>query len=206
MKNLFLVIICFLVPFVSSAQLSGGNTQLGFTVSPNIGWLSGDHSINDGTRAGISYGLLADLAFSPNYYFSSGFTVTSINGRAVEEPFSTNYKIKYIEVPLTLKLKSQPTSIGRYYGQFGLGTGYKIGAKADISEGVGTTKRENVDVSSNINFFRLSMIAGAGVEWKVNESLNVMTGITYNNGFTTMNDEGTKIKNSYLALTLGVFF
>ncbi|WP_069658905.1 porin family protein [Arcticibacter eurypsychrophilus] len=206
MKNLFLVIICFIAPFVASAQLSGSNTQLGFTVSPNLGWLSGDGSINDGTRAGVSYGLLADLALSSNYYFSSGFTITSINGRAMEEQTSTNYKIKYIEVPLTLKLKSQPTSIGRYYGQFGLGTGYKIGAKADISEGVGTTKRTDVDISSNINFFRISMIAGAGVEWKVNESLNVMTGLTYNNGFTSMNDEGTKIKNSYLALTLGIFF
>jgi hypothetical protein len=206
MKNLFFALVCFLLPFVSSAQIAGDNTQLGFTVSPNLGWVTGEGSPGDGTSAGIAYGVLADFAFSSNYYFASGFTITSVNSRAVTDINSINYKVRYIEVPLTLKLKSEPTNMGRYYGQFGLGTGFKIGAKGDISEGPGTPKKNDVDISSDVNFFRLSMIAGAGVEWEVNGNLNVITGVTYNNGFTTMNKRGDNLKNSYFALTLGVFF
>lgn len=206
MKKLLFALLCIVSPYLSSAQISGSNTQLGFTVSPNLGWVSGEGSPGDGTRAGVSYGVLADFAFSSNYYFASGFTITSLNSRAAGDFGSINYKVRYIEVPLTLKLKSEPTDIGRYYGQFGLGTGFKIGAKGDISEGPGIPKRTDVDIASAINFFRLSMIAGAGVEWEVNGNLNVITGVTYNSGFTTMNKDGDKLKNSYVALTLGVFF
>lgn len=205
MKKLFFALICLTLPFFSNAQRSGGETQLGFTASPNVGWLSGEDAANDGSRVGVAYGVMADLAFSSNYYFATGLTITSVNGRSASNDGSSNYKLRYIEVPLTLKLKSQPTSLGRYYGQFGLGTGYKIGAKADVTEGIGGQKTKDVDVSSDVNFFRLSMIAGAGIEWETSGDLNVMTGITYNNGFTNTID-GKNVKNSYIALTLGVFF
>lgn len=214
MKKPALIFILILFSTVIKAQRGTNNFELGFTLSPNIGWLSADSRAsggnsgvsNDGVRPGFTYGVLADLGFAPNYYFSTGFTISTINGQldygeAYDSP-STVYKVRYLEVPLTLKLKSRPSPSGRFYGQFGLGTGVKIGAKADIRE-EGTAQEENVDVSSDVNTFRLSMLAGLGMEWNINGNFNLQTGVTLNNGFTKALP---RTKNSYLALNIGFFF
>jgi len=211
MKNTFFVLIICLLPAILKAQDDDRNFKLGFTLSPNIGWLGGtssDSEVNeDGARAGFSYGVLADVGFAKNYFFSTAFTLTSVgskirlNGIASSEE---TYKIQYLEVPLTLKLKSNPDELGRFYGQFGLGTGIKVKARKDFK--YGTESGEDIDASKDINIFRLSMILGAGAEWNVGRNLSVMTGLTYNNGITKIFDKGPDGRNSYVALTLGVFF
>ena len=225
MKKHSFILAMLLLPFMAGAQIMSDNFQLGFTVSPNLGWLTIDNNdlagaasvSSDGSRAGVTYGILADLGFARNYYFSTAFTITSINGKLSESGAagtgvgisSQTYKIRYIDIPLTLKLKSAPSQMGRFYGQFGLGTGIKIGAKADIKQRDASNvmnERENVNISSDINAIRLSLIAGAGAEWEVSGNLNVFTGVTYNNGFTKVRSGNPEVRNSYFALNLGVFF
>lgn len=206
----------FFLPIVADAQTTTDNVQLGFTTSPNIGWLSIDNNNSgidgDGVRTGFSYGVLADIGFARNYYFSTAFTLTTINGKTTEKAsgmsFNNIYKVGYIEVPATLKLKSNPTAMGRFYGQFGLSTGIKIKAKGSSTEkvlGEPGVEGDNSNLS-DVNTFRLGLVAGAGAEWNVNGNLNILTGITYNNGFTRVVSKGPDMRNSYLALTLGVFF
>ncbi|WP_207426811.1 porin family protein [Pedobacter sp. SYSU D00535] len=216
MKNRFCVLIISLLPLFAKAQEEAKTTQLGFTVSPNLGWLStpGSNS-NEGDRSprvGISYGVIADLGFARNYFFGTGFTLTRINSRDdISAENVTNKRInslQYIEVPLTLKLKSNEGQMARFYGQFGLGTGIKVRATQDYeyrdTDG-NTASGNNVNISDDTNIFRLSLIAGAGAEWNIGRNLNIQTGVTFNNGFTNAftNDDS---KNSYVALNLGVFF
>lgn len=229
MKKTFFVLLLILFPFLIKAQgFAGNNVQLGFTLTPNTGWLrfndSDPGTSSNGGRLGFSYGVLGDfgIAGNTNYYFSTAFTLTTVNGKAATSapsqlypaidptPSSADYiyKLQYIEVPITLKLKSNPSDMGRFYGQFGLGTAVKIGAKADVSTGMTNSSAgmEDVNVSKEINNFRLSLIAGAGAEWKLDNNLDLQTGITFNNGFTDVFDGDGNARSSYIAFNLGIFF
>ncbi|MDB5012892.1 MAG: hypothetical protein JWQ25_1094 [Daejeonella sp.] len=205
-----LVVFC-LLPTSGKAQTEPTTTvkkfQLGFTASPTFGWMStsGSETIkSDGLRTGFTYGVLGDFGFSDNYYFSSGLVVTTVNAnvKSIASPVQPNavYKIQYLEVPLTLKLKSNEIQNRKFYGQFGLDANVKLGAKQEV-EG-----NKDVDISKNVNLFRLGLIIGGGAEWKVAQNMSILTGLSYNNGFTDVFDGSEKAKNSYVSLNLGVFF
>lgn len=204
----------FLTPLFAVAQSSGGNkVQLGFTTSPTFGWLtipSGQTPAiePDGMRTGFAYGVLADIPFSENYYFSTALTVSTLNAKAKQAGLNTSvYKLQYLEVPLTLKLKSNEMEGRKFYGQFGLNTGVNIGSKQDIMYSNSSTADEkNKDISDLINTFRGGLIIGGGAEWKVAENISLLTGVSYSNGFTDIFDGDAKAKNSYIALNLGIFF
>ncbi|MBC7913586.1 MAG: PorT family protein [Pyrinomonadaceae bacterium] len=213
MKYKFFTVILFLIPFLSNAQEAEKSIQLGFTLAPNVAWLqnidSNSSYSSDGSQPGLAYGVLADLSFAKNYFFSTAFTVTTVNSKATLSSGTTKtsekYKLQYIEIPLTLKLKSNASNTARFYGQFGLGTGINISAKKDIASTT-TTSGKNISIGSDINTFRLSLIAGGGAEWVASKNLHVLTGVTWNNGFTNMSNKVSNGRNSYVALNLGVYF
>jgi len=204
----------FLAPLLAKAQYSEGNkAQLGFTTSPTFGWLtfpSGQtpQLEGDGMRTGFSYGVLADLPFSENYYFSTALTVSTLNAKTTEPGISTSvYKLQYLEVPLTLKLKSVESMGRRFYGQFGLNTGINIGSKQDVMfTNSAIPDQKNTDIDDQINMFRAGLVLGGGAEWRMGENMSLLTGISYSNGFTDILEGEAKAKNSYIALNLGIFF
>ena len=204
----------FLAPLLAKAQYSEGNkAQLGFTTSPTFGWLtfpSGQtpQLEGDGMRTGFSYGVLADLPFSENYYFSTALTVSTLNAKTTEPGISTSvYKLQYLEVPLTLKLKSVESMGRRFYGQFGLYTGINIGSKQDVMfTNSAIPDQKNTDIDDQINMFRAGLVLGGGAEWRMGENMSLMTGLSYSNGFTDVLDGDAQAKNSYIALNLGIFF
>jgi hypothetical protein len=213
MKKIFFLLSLFCLPFLTFAQrLDPKNIELGFTVSPNLGWMrvtnrQGQPITSEGSKAGVSYGILADLGFARNYYFSTAFVITSINSKLSGANFVSDssiptvitYKTQYIEVPLTLKLKTNPSDLGRFYGQFGLGTGIKISGQESING-------EDDNKASDVNTVRLSLIAGVGAEWDIRSSFKLQTGLTLNHGLSNAISSQYDIRTDYLALSLGVFF
>lgn len=175
------------------------NFRLGLTVNPNIGWLRYDDGYDAKSKMGFSYGLVADLGFSKNYYFSTGLLINSINAKADFPDGEDREKIRlqYAEIPLTIKLKSEENESGRFYGQFGFTAGVKVSGKETIAG-----EKHSIDRAS---IFRLGLQLGGGKEWKLSDNLALMTGLTFNNGFTRAIKEG-KPKSSYFALNVGVFF
>jgi hypothetical protein len=202
-----ILLAVLMIPFLAKSQTREKDLQLGFTLSPTLSWLTngGNELTSEGSKAGFSYGVLADFGFAKNYYFSTAFTLTSLNSEGKRSDKSIdNYHLQYIEIPLTLKLKSNPSGPGRFYGQFGLGTGINVSAKKDVTSALGTTSKD-VSISSDVNVFRLGLIAGAGAEWSIGKNLSGLTGITFNNGFTkTFSD--VDVKNPFITLQLGIFF
>lgn len=178
------------------------NFRLGLSINPNIGWLRYDDDYNASAKAGFSYGLVADLGFADNYYFSTGLLINSISSK-VDFPANgvdrEKIRLQYVEVPLTIKLKSVENETGRYYGQFGFTTGFKVSGKERL---VGNDKNQSIDGD---DLFRLGLQIGGGKEWRLSDNLGLMTGLTFNNGFTRAIKEG-KPKTSYVALNLGLFF
>ena len=193
--------------------------RLGLTAHPTIGWVKPDIGKSNGVSLGFSYGLIGDFNFTQNYSFATGLTVTTINGKSTEivslnegtgpasqAELSLKYKLQYIEVPLTLKLKTVKINEVRYYGQFGLSNGFMIGAKQD-TEMNGAAPSKDVNIKDDIKFYRAGLIIGAGAEFEVSGNTSITTGLTFNNGFTDLtSSKASTVKNHYLGINIGVFF
>lgn len=192
--------------------------RLGLTATPTVGWIKPEQGKTDGVVLGFSYGLLGDFNFAPNYSFSTALTITSINGKSTEAnvaPYQTGsvplaydlkYKLQYIDLPLTIKLKTVKDDGKRWYGQFGLSNSFNINAKQDAKNG-NTVVGQNLKITDYTKFYRAGLIIGGGGEFDISGNASILAGLTYNNGFTNITaDKSREVRNHYLALNFGVFF
>lgn len=202
-------------------QFNDYGFRLGLTAHPTIGWVKPSGGKSNGVNLGFSYGMLADFNFAENYSLSTGLTITTINGRSTEinpSPFHNaalypnptaydlKYMLQYVEVPLTVKLRTEKMGMVRWYGQFGLSNDFNIGAKQDVKL-AGTKIVDDQPVKKDINFYRAGLIIGGGVEYDIAKSTTVTTGLTLNNGFTDISDEkNRKVRNHYVGINFGIFF
>ncbi|GGI27865.1 porin family protein [Pedobacter mendelii] len=218
-----ILILSFLSIAVWAQNFNGSNYgfRLGLTATPTIGWIKPEQGKTEGVGLGFSYGLIGDFNFAPNYSFSTALTITTINGKSTEinvMPYhstssTTNpvgydlkYKMQYIELPLTIKLKTLKTDGKRFYGQFGLSNSVNISAKQD-AERNGSQVGDNQNISDYSRFYRAGLIIGGGGEFDISGSTSILAGLTLNNGFTNIVKDGSrKVKNHYLALNFGLFF
>lgn len=205
--------------FAQMPALPDYSFRLGLTAHPTIGWMKADPGKSRGVSLGFSYGLLADFNFAENYAFATGLTITTINGKSTEinvppyydgsatqTAYDLKYKLQYIEIPLTVKLKTGKMGDVKWYGQFGLSNDFNIGAKQS-AEAIGKTAIDDKNISKQINFYRAGLIVGVGGEFDIADHTSVTLGLTLNNGFTNIADDNNrKVRNHYLGLNVGVFF
>ncbi|SHF68472.1 porin family protein [Pedobacter caeni] len=193
--------------------------RLGLTAHPTFGWVKPDVGKNDGVALGFAYGLLADFNFAENYSFATGLTITTINGKSTEinpsafHPagagnldYELRYRLQYVEVPLTLKLKTNKIGDLRWYGQFGLSNDFNIGAKQN-AEQAGKKIEDGKNISDYTRFYRAGLIVGGGAEYDLDNRTSLAIGLTFNNGFTNIVKDGNrKAKNHFIGLNIGLFF
>ncbi|TDS15719.1 outer membrane beta-barrel protein [Sphingobacterium paludis] len=183
------------------------NMSLGLTFSPNVGWLNyEDGSSFDGEpKLGYAYGLIADLGFARNYYFSTGLLINTLySGSKLPLDGATGtlnnvFRLQYAEVPLAIKLKTNEGGAGRFYGQFGFTAGVKVSGKERLESSTDYRAIEGDDI------FRLGLLIGAGAEWRISNSLSALTGLSYNNGFTRTMKSGNP-RLSYASFNIGLLF
>lgn len=226
MKKISAILILTFLGFGVWAQnspLTSYGFRLGLTATPTIGWIKPEQGKTNGVALGFSYGLMGDFNFAPNYSFSTALTVTTINGKSTEaDPvfiksldntanpnipvaYDLKYRIQYLELPLTIKLKTIKADGKRYYGQFGLSNSFMLSAKQDAVNG--STKIDNVNISDYTKFYRAGLVIGGGGEFDISGNASIVAGLTFNNGFTNITtDKNRNVKNHYLALNFGVFF
>lgn len=181
--------------------------NMGITFSPNLSWLRyGDEDgFDPKSGLGFAYGLLADFAVAENYYFSTGMLINSLvsettyNDLDAGRMVNPTYRLQYVEIPLALKLKSVQQDHRAYYGKFGFGAGIKVNGKERLADASSRTKIDGASL------FRLGLQIGGGVEWQLDRNLNLMTGLTFNNGITRAVRTGEP-KNSFVSLDFGIFF
>jgi hypothetical protein len=175
----------------------------------------------DGTRIGYTFGLMADfmLGSNQNYAFSTGLYLNNVGGKLKQDitgfgQFKQEYKLQYVELPITIKLLTNEIGYIRYFGQLGFGAAFNISAKSSttVPAGSGMVALDDEDIMDNIALFKASLIVGAGLEFNFSGSTSLMVGVNYNNGFTNIledvkvDDKDAKAKQHYLELNLGVFF
>ena len=218
-RTLISLVLLFLAGnlFAQDLSIPDYSFRLGLTAHPTLGWVKPEVGKSNGISLGFSYGLLGDFNFAENYSFSTGLTITTINGKSTEvrslpsanppvsqAEYEYKYKLQYIEVPLTVKLKTAKMNETRWYGQFGLSNDFKVGAKLDAKT---SGQSEIKDGPAGVKFYRAGLIIGAGGEFDISGNTSLVAGLTYNNGFTDItSDKNTSLRNHYFGLNLAVFF
>lgn len=217
MKKILLALLLIIANTQVFAQV-----RLGLTAHPNFGFMKVENGKGNGISTGFSYGLMSDFEFAENYSFATGLTVTTINGKGSVLNYSpyhllsssptgnaaeydVKFKMQYIEIPLSVKLKTDENDGMKWYGQFGLTADIRIGARQDVKSG-NTVLADDTKATDLTKFLRAGMIIGGGMEYRLSGKTSLLTGLTYNNGLTNIAKNNESIRNHYVALNIGVFF
>jgi len=192
--------------------------RMGFKVAPNISWMQpkDNNMESGGATAGFGFGLVSDIFFAENYAFGTGLNITYNGGRInylekqvvddVEYIALKERKIRnqFLEVPLTIKLRTNEIGYITYWGQFGLGLGFNLQTFADdvydyqlehvitdMSDSWEKTdlpsrEYEKENINDEVGFYRVSLIMAAGIEYNISGSTSVLVGLEFNNGFTNV--------------------
>ena len=214
---MFLVII---PQRASSQQLIG----FGVHVDPLVGWFTSDNSniTGKGATSGFNFGLTFNKYFYENYAFSMGLSLITAGGSfscsdtavlKLKKPIEvlpggkSIYKIKYLAIPVGLKLRSNQIGYISIFTDIGLDPKFILGGKVEIpSQNI---VKENADNMLN----RLSMgyhIIG-GIEYSLGGTTSLVLGLNFDSNFTNVikNDNhqpSVKILHKMLGLHLGFNF
>ncbi len=225
MKKIFLIAFVVILAGTKLYAQDEQKLHFGLKAAPSLAWLTSDSKgfASNGTKLGFTYGLITEFNFSTHYAFATGIEVAYRGGNSkfsfttndtITNVVETKYNLQYIEIPLTLKLKTNEIGYLTYFLQFGIAPGFNIRSKADIKT---TTQSPNIastaveltgeDIKDNINALNVSMIIGGGVEYTLSGNTVLLAGITFSNGFLDVVDgDAIKANSDYLALTIGVLF
>lgn len=176
------IILVFLLLTGYAAAQSTGDTRFTFVLSPQISWMKSDMDKvdNGGSKMGYNFGLLVDYFFGDNYAITSGLTINTTGGKleylssgnnTVEE--RPRYNLRYIEIPMGLKLRSEDLKRMNIYGRFGLSPQLNIMAKDNDDNGI----------SDEVKLLDLGYHIGGGIEYSVGGKNALVFGLLFNNGF-----------------------
>jgi hypothetical protein len=187
--------------------------RFGLHFTPNISWLKTNNAgyESGGSKIGFSYGVAFDYYLTNNYLISSGIGVLNtggiINRPTLFHPVEEDFKLKYIEIPALLKLRTNEIGYLTYYGQFGIMTGFNISSKSDLEfNRPSLVSASDVVEPMGINFINMSLAIGVGVEYNISGNTGLNVGVTFYNGFVDQMDGDASANLNYLALNLGVYF
>lgn len=233
-RKVFLVIVVLLMSAQLFSQIKP--FRFGLKVAPNIGWFSPDSDgyERDGADAGFSWGFISDIAITENYHLGTGFNMNFLNSSifypalitkidngdttTYSGTMNSNLKFRYIDLPLTLKMKTNKFDELQVYGQIGFSLGFRLKAKADetfsATDASYSYTREGHDISEEVTLLKGSLILGGGIEYYIDNSTSIVVGITYYSGisnilkgYNTLNpDIKQKGTPQFIELTLGVIF
>jgi len=235
-KVILLAGICLLISHIAMSQVKP--FRFGLKLAPNAAWVSPDSESyeKDGAAPGFSWGFISDFTITENYFVGTGFNVNYLNGKLqyphkmdiIEDEDTTTYtgtlkrkyNFRYIELPLTLKMKTNKFNTTQFYGQIGFSLGFKVKSKAqdDFSykdeDGNYMSETSEGDISDEVTLLKGALVLGGGLEYYIDESTSILVGITFSNGLSNVL-KGTntvdpsieqKASLSYIELSLGVIF
>lgn len=225
-KQLVLTTTILLLSILTFAQ-DFDKFKIGFKINPNVAWLvpQDNNIVSQGSKARFGYGLSVDVLFAENYALGTGLNIdnsgghlqyyTTISETSSDTTVTTSlinrdrsYNLKYLEIPVTLKLRTNEIGYFTYWFQFGLGLGINIKAQADDTDKYMNTKtvysgveeiepawgsagdfidtQEKLNIKEEIKPLRMGLIIGAGAEYNISDNTSILVGVSYNNGFTNI--------------------
>jgi hypothetical protein len=227
-----------------NAQAQTNKIRFGLKIAPNTGWLRAQTAniAPSGSKLGFGYGLMAEknILGSEKYALTAGIDVNNYGFKVkydelIYDTLTTatfpnvlyKYNLQYLDLPVSLKFKTNEIGYFSYYGSFGIKPSFLLSSKAAVENAPITDEiiRTNDNTYDKYDFrqridgqtlafkddvwrFRTALIIGGGIEYSLNGGRNtLLAGIVWDQGFTgVLQDKQTKARNSYVALNIGFFF
>ncbi len=211
--------------------------RFGIKVAPNFAWLSPDSEGYDkeGASPGFSWGFISDFTLTENYFISTGFNMNYLGGKmkfphkmqiiangdtsVYTGTMNRKYNFRYIELPVTLKMKTNKFNNLQFYGKIGFSAGFKLRAKAEDNFAYQKDEKymnysDETDISDDITLVKGALLLGAGVEYYLDQSTSLIFGILYSSGLSNVmkgtNSVDTSVSEqatlSHIEITVGVIF
>ena len=233
MKKVLIITIILVFSFGAFAQKFSG----GLLIGSSIGWLNSESSSvkKEAGRFSFTWGAFVDRNLGNNFAFSTGIFINEVGGKLqytnsikfeydgdngindvwLTENSIIKYKIRYIEIPISLKGMTNEIGHFKYHLKIGLSPMIKWKARADI-ETFGTNydviKFENRNISNEVNPFNLAFHVGGGTQFLLGGSTAIIAELIYYNGIidTTPDDAARNndfdILSHQIMLRLGIKF
>lgn len=209
-----LVMVCF------AGQLLGQKVRIGLTASPTFGFLRvlDESMTNQGSRAGLSYGLLIEYRIdnNENYAFSSGVLHSLTGGNVITDVgdslgtmITQNLKPQYISLPATIRLRTNEIRYITYYGQFGLIPSFLISKRENRTFAPDPNSLSTTNSTiTGAQIVNIALQIGAGIEYSLSGATALLLGVYYDNGFTNIIKVAgqDKISLRHLGIRAGMFF
>ena len=226
MKKLYLLLVSsFLCVQLFAQEAEPSKVRLGFKAQPIFSWMSFEtkNVSSDGMRVGGKFGLMTDVRLGKNYAFATGLDFLMTGGHAAisDSVYKINqvsfgndtiylrsrgYKFQYLEIPLTLKMKTNQIGYFTYFIQLGGAIGFNISAKADDA-GVSSKGIDNLETvklkaglgsGSEVKLIRTEVNVGIGTEWAIQGNLSLVVGASFHKGLTNVfNGKNANLTEQY---------
>jgi len=229
MKKVILLFLSLI--FISTALKAQDRAKpfnFSFRMGPNLSWLksNSDAVSPDGSVVGFSWGALCEFPVQNNYSFVTGFNINFAGGKVDYASTIQNqtvlvkerYSLKYLELPVMLKIKTNEVNGVLFYGQIGLGTSFRLNSRVKRSfelpstySGLGIPSQD-VNSDNLTSFIRESLLIGIGGQCALQDNLKLFGGLNFNNGFSDIlkkgpyNSSDPKVISNFVELNIGLYF
>ncbi|MFA6949972.1 MAG: porin family protein [Lentimicrobiaceae bacterium] len=218
------LLLMVITPNLVSAQFR--SFVLGIKAAPTISWLSTNqqHYSSEGVTMGFTWGVASEFYFAKNYALATGLNMVFLNGKLsypdviddTDVTLNRKYRMRYLEIPAVLKMKTNDIGSFRYFGQVGLGLGIRTSSKASDEYTLDnkTIVKDFYNIDEQTKLFKASMIVGVGVEYPFDNNTALVASINLNNGFSNILKGKNKVhpalsheaKPDYIEISVGVMF
>ncbi|PZX20775.1 outer membrane protein with beta-barrel domain [Breznakibacter xylanolyticus] len=211
--SMMLMVVLLLAAENLSAQVDQ-KYRIGMVFTPQISWLKTDNNSADNGSGlfGYNFGVSVDRFFTPNYAINTGLTINTTGGvltygqgllmnigDKTELLKKVTYRLKYIEVPVALKLRTNDFGRLAYYGVFGMSA--QIGIKS--------TDGNDNEISDYVRDLNTAYHFGGGAEYSLGGSTYLLFGLQFHNGLNDITkhpDFRDKAILNRLVFNMGLIF
>lgn len=188
--------------------------RMGLSFSGVVSWFApngGDDFVNpDGARFNIGYGLHTDfgLGTNHNYYFSTGIFALNTGGTLVYNykneagkiaVRTIDYRFNYINIPLTVMLRTNEIGYIVYFARVGIDNGLEFKSIYNSKDLMpdGTVLSKEKEDSPNFGvLYRAGLHIEGGAEFNLTGTTNFFVALEWNNGLTNVFSKDAKAVSS----------
>jgi len=206
----------------SQSKYSGG-IEGGLAYS----WFNPDNkkAENLSGRLAFTYGVFMDKKLSNTFSFSLGIFMLDAGGKlkydhniivnTVEKRDTLKtfgdltHRIKYIEIPFSIKGKTQEIGYITYFAKAGLNPMVPIKSRIDLNGANFSDTDKDLNNLGEINLFGIGFHLGAGLEYSLGGSTAFIVELLYSNNYLGIirgNANDVKIASNFIQLKTGIKF